>query len=78
MIESLASALNVVSSNSYFGPLPKIKISFFLLSGCTEELLSIPNIITFLPNPQLCENEKVPRAWNHKARWNPILYPEYF
>ena len=33
------------------GPLPKIKISIFLLSICTDELISAPNIIMLSPNP---------------------------
>ena len=44
-----ASAVNVVPSNSYVGPIPRIKISFPLLSICTDELISTPKMITFLP-----------------------------
>lgn len=35
------------------------------------ELISAPNIITFLPNPLLSDNEKLPRASNQ------IPYPGY-
>ena len=35
--------------NPCVGPLPKIKISFFLLSICGDEVISNPKIITFLP-----------------------------
>ena len=38
-----------VCSNSCLGPLQRIKISFFLLSICEDELISTANIITFLP-----------------------------
>ena len=59
MIEYLASAVNVVSSNPFVGPLLRIKISFFLLSACTKELLPTLNNIACLPNPLPSENEKV-------------------
>ena len=49
LIEYLASAFNVVSVNPWLGPLQRI--IFFPLSACTEELLSTPDIMTFLPNP---------------------------
>ena len=51
MIEYFFSAGSVVSSNPYVGPLPRINISFFLLSTYTEEFISTRKIITFLPNP---------------------------
>ena len=44
-----ASALNVVPSNPGVGPLPRIKIHFPILSVCTDELISTPKMITFLP-----------------------------
>ena len=43
---------------------------FFLLSASTEELISAPKIITFLPN-QPVGNENVPLIWN------TIPYPEF-
>ena len=46
LIEYLASAFIVVSLNLSVRPLPRIRISF-LLSICTEDLLSTPNIIHF-------------------------------
>ena len=49
LIGYFASAVNVVSSNSCVGPLPRIKISFFLLSICTDELISAPKIMKFFP-----------------------------
>ena len=48
-----------VCSNPCVGPIPKIKTSFFLLSACTEELISTQKIMTFLPNP-IPANEKLP------------------
>ena len=35
--------------NPSVGPLPRIKISFSLLSMCPNELISAPKIIPFLP-----------------------------
>ena len=63
-------AVSVVSSNPWVGPSPRIKISFFLLSTCPEELISVPKIITLQPNSPV-GNEKVPLLSN------PVLYPEY-
>ena len=63
------SAVKVVSSKPSVGPLPRITISFFLLSIGTDELISAPNIITILPNSLLSVNEKLAS--------NPVLYPEY-
>ena len=57
-------------SNPFVGTLVKIKIYFFFLSTCTEELVSTPKIITFLPNP-VTGNEELP------CLSNPITYPEY-
>ena len=48
LIKYSASSANVVLSNPCVGPLPKIKIFFFLLSTCTDELISTPKIMTFL------------------------------
>ena len=48
LIEYLASADIVVSSDTYVGLSPRTEISFFLLSTCTEELLSTQKIMTFL------------------------------
>ena len=62
MIEYSPSAVTVVSSNSSIGPLPKVKLHFFLLLSYTKELLLTHNIITFLPNKLLSDNEKNPRA----------------
>ena len=42
-----------VCSNPCVGPLPKIKISFFLLSIYVDELISTQRIIIFLPVPPL-------------------------
>ena len=51
--------MNVVSSNICIGPLPRIRISFFLLSACADELISTPKIMTFLPDPLLSDNVKL-------------------
>ena len=69
VIQYFFSAVSVVSSNPCVGPSPRIKISFFLLSPCREELISTPKIITFFANPPV-GNEKVPFISN------PIQYPE--
>ena len=52
------------------GPLSRIKMSYFLLSTWTEELISTPKIITFLPNPSLGNEKDVFVS-------NPIPYPGY-
>ena len=57
-------------SNTCEGPSSRIKMSYLLLSTCTEELISTPKIITFLPN-QPVGNEKNP------VISNPISYLEY-
>ena len=49
LIESSASPVNVVLYNPCVGPLPRIKIFLFLLSVCTDKLISTPKIRTFLP-----------------------------
>ena len=43
--------------------------AFFVLSTCAEELISIPKVIQFLPNPLPTEN--------FSLLSNPIPYPEY-
>ena len=68
-MEYIFSALSVCS-NPCVGPLPKIKISFFLLSIFVDELISTPTIMTFLPSP-VPGNEKLP------CLSNQIPYPEY-
>ena len=44
--------------------IPKIKISFFLLLVCAEELLSTPNITASLPKPLPSDKEAFPRVLN--------------
>ena len=56
------------SSTPSTGPLPRLKICFFLLSACAEELLWTQN--TFLQNLSPPDNEKRPHASN------PIPYLE--
>ena len=51
-------AVIVVSSNPCVGPSPRTKGSFFLLSTCTEKLVSAPKIFVFLANLPL-GNKKV-------------------
>ena len=69
MIKYIFSADNECSLNPYVGPSPRIKISLFLLSILVDELISTPNIITFLPVLSLgCE-------WNPLS--NPIPNPKY-
>ena len=42
--------------NPWVGPLPRVKISFFLLSIFADDLVSTPEIVIFLPVPPLgCE-----------------------
>ena len=52
----------MVSSKACDSPLSRIKVSLFLLSICTDELISVPKIMTFYPmlssvNKILNENE---------------------
>ena len=69
LIEQIFSVLSVYS-NYCVGPLPRIKMSFFLLSIFDDKLISTPKIITFLPSPQDgCEK--------NLFLSNPIPYPEY-
>ena len=49
LTEYRAFAARVLSCNTCVGPIPRIKISFFLLSTCTDELTSTHKITTFLP-----------------------------
>ena len=49
LIEYIASAVNVVSSNPYVGPLPRIKKSLFLISICKDLLISASKTMTFFP-----------------------------
>ena len=58
-------------SNRCVGPLPRIKISFFLLSIFTDELIHYySKITTFLPVPSL-------RCDKNTCLSNPTPYPEY-
>ena len=55
----LASAVIVALSKPCVGHSPRTKIFLFLLSICTEELLSTPKIMTFLSKlPSVYENRK--------------------
>ena len=67
MIKYSFSSVAVASSNISVGPLQIMKISFFLLLSCTEELFSTAYDITFLPNPLPPENGKASRISNPKA-----------
>ena len=67
-MEYIFSAL-CASSNPCLGPLTKINF-FFLSSIFVEELISISNVIKFMPNP-VPGNEKLP------CLSNQIKYPEY-
>ena len=49
LVEYFASIVNVVPSNRYVGPSPRIKIPFTLLSTCIDELISAPKIMTLFP-----------------------------
>ena len=42
----------MVSSNPCVGSALRTNISFFFLSACTDELLSTPKIMTFLPQSE--------------------------
>ena len=52
------------------GSLPRIKIFFFLLSTCTNEIISTPKIMTFLPT--LTSGNEISE---HES--NPIPQPVY-
>ena len=49
VIVYLASAVNIVPSNTYVVPSPRIKTSSFSFSICTDDLMSAPKIMTFFP-----------------------------
>ena len=68
-IEYFFSAVSVVSSNHCVGYSPRIEISFFFLSTCTEGFISSPKIIAFLPNPI------APESFTDLPK--PIFYVEY-
>ena len=68
LIEYIFSALSL-SSNPCVGPLPRIKMSFFLLSIFVDQLISTPKIITFLPVSLPIEKDVF--------LLNPTPYPEY-
>ena len=53
LIEYLASAIVEVSSSPCTTPSARTKISFTLLSIWTDELMSTPEITTFLPQSKL-------------------------
>ena len=49
-MQHLVSAANAVPNNyPLFGPSPRIKKHFLLLSTCADELISAPKIMTFFP-----------------------------
>ena len=59
LIGYFASAVNVVSSNTCVVPSPRIKTSWYLLSICTDELISVPKIKRlFLMLPSVNENSE--------------------
>ena len=60
-IEYLFSAVNIVYFKPSVGSLPRIKMSLFLLSICTNKLLSTPNITTYLQNSFPFDIAKLPR-----------------
>ena len=64
MIEYWPSANNVVSSYPCGGPIPRIKISFILLSIYTDELISTSKVMIFLPTlpsgNEISESESSP------------------
>ena len=70
LIEYSVSAVIVVSFHKSVETLTCINISLFLLSVCTEGLLSTTNIMAFLQNPLPIDNEKLSRTSN------PIPHPE--
>ena len=68
LIECIFSA-DSVCSNHCVRFLPRVKISFFLLSIFVDELISTPKIITFLPvSPLVCEK--------YPCLSNPVPYPQ--
>ena len=71
LIKYLVSAVIVITFDPSIVPLPTIKISFFLVSTCQQELLSTLNIITCLPNLAPPNNEK------NEHELNSIPFEEY-
>ena len=63
----LASVVNAVSSSPCVGLSLRIKISLFLLSTCTVELISTPKVITF-PHMLLPVNENSERESYHMSQ----------
>ena len=54
-----ASAVNIVSSNPCVGSSLRIKISFSVLSICTDELKSVSKIMIFFPKlPSVNKNSE--------------------
>ena len=49
LIGYLASVFNVVPSNPCVGPSTRINVSLFLLSKCTDELISTPKVMKSFP-----------------------------
>ena len=68
LIEYIFSAVTVCS-NPFVGPLPRIKIYFFLLSRYGDKLIPTPNVIIFLPTPLPTKNSPLLS--------DPIPYPEH-
>ena len=68
MIEYIFSALSLFS-NPCVGPIPRIKMSFLLLSIFVDELISTSKIFTFLPISLPTEKDMFLS--------NQIPYPEY-
>ena len=66
LIVYIASAIIVVSFNLCLGPLPRTKISSFLISICMDELLPNPKIT--LSHQSKSEKEK------SEQEWNPVSY----
>ena len=64
LAEYLISVVILVSSDSSIGPSPRTRISFLILSGWLDELLSAPKITTFLPHSLIgngnCERASIP------------------
>ena len=61
-MEYSVSGVNVVLSNPCVGPLPRFKIYLFLLSICTDELMSTPKLIASLPMKILNANRILCRS----------------
>ena len=54
-------------------PLPRIKTSIFLLSICNDELISVPNIITYLPNPFTLNEENFQPEYLYLSKSSSFL-----